>query len=73
MMRRVGEMGVTPERTSAVPSGAYQTGRAAGGVTPAAPGLRVSCGNSSADPESPQLAAARALRTENERLAAGRR
>lgn len=73
MMRRVGEMGVTPERTSAVLSGAYQTGRAASGVTPAAPGLRVFGGNSSADPESPQLAAARALRTANERLAAGRR
>ena len=73
MMRRVGEMGVTPERTSAVPSGAYQTGRAAGGAAPAAPGLRIFGGNSSADPKSPQLAAARALRTANERLAAGRR
>jgi hypothetical protein len=73
MMRRAGEMGVTPERTSAVLSGAYQTGRAAGGATPAAPGLRVFGGNSSADPESSQLAAARALRTANERLAAGRR
>jgi hypothetical protein len=73
MMRRAGEMGVTPERTSAVLSGAYQTGRAAGGATLSAPGLRVFGGNSSADPESSQLAAARALRTANERLAAGRR
>jgi hypothetical protein len=63
MMRRAGEMGVTPERT----------GRAAGGATLSAPGLRVFGGNSSADPESSQLAAARALRTANERLAAGRR
>jgi hypothetical protein len=73
MMRRVDEMGVTPERTSAVPSRAYQTGRAAGGAAPAAPGLRIFGGNSSADPESPLLAAACALRTANERLAVGRR
>jgi len=73
MMRRVDEMGVTPERTSAVPSGAYQTGRAAGGAAPAAPGLRIFGGNSSADPESPLLAAACALRTANERLTARRK
>jgi hypothetical protein len=73
MMRCAGEMGVTPERTSAVLSDAYQTGRAAGGAAPAAPGLRVFGGNPSADPESPQLAAMRALRAANARLAAGRR
>jgi hypothetical protein len=64
MMRRAGEMGVAPERTSAVLSGAYQTGRAAAGATPAVPGLRVFGGNSSADPEMPQLAAARAQNRE---------
>jgi hypothetical protein len=72
-MRRAGEMGITPERTSAVLSGAYQTGRAAGGAAPAAPGLRVFGGNPSADPASPQLAAMRALRAANARLAVGRR
>jgi hypothetical protein len=47
--------------------------RAAGGAAPAARGLRVFGGNSSADPESPQLAAMRALGVASVRLAVGRR